>query len=75
VTGYVIDDLALISPPGTVAVSGLARSDQLDRLVARQRSLGWPAIHAAARAMATGSVLLTVDPHRYADVDLDVLSL
>lgn len=70
-----IADIVVVAPPGAVTISGLTRTAQLDVLLSWSPTLGWPAAHAASRALATGLPVLTVDPDRYAKTGVDVLTL
>jgi hypothetical protein len=72
------DHLADLSPPrrlGAINICGLTRTGHLDALRALCPQLGWPATHAAARALATGLPVFTVGPDRYRRVGVDVLTL
>jgi hypothetical protein len=68
-------DLIAVAPPGAIDVCGLTRTSHPDALRALCPQLGWPATHAAARALATGQPVLTVGPDRYIGVGVDVLTL
>jgi hypothetical protein len=46
--------------PGALDVSGLSRTGHLDQLRAFRPQLVWPATHAAVRALATRTPVLTV---------------
>jgi hypothetical protein len=68
-------ELIAAAPPGAIGICGLTRTAHLDALRALCPQLGWPATHAAARALATGLPVLTVGADRYSKVGVDVLSL
>jgi len=70
-----VADIVAAAPPGAVTISGLIRTAHLDALLSWAPALGWPATHAAVRAMATGLPVLTVAPDRYAKAGIDVLTL
>ena len=70
-----VADLIASVRTGAIAVSGLTRTTQLDGLVALRLGLGWPATHAAARALATGQPVFTPSPAPYLAVGLNVVAL
>ncbi|HET8684125.1 MAG TPA: hypothetical protein VFM54_19965 [Micromonosporaceae bacterium] len=70
-----VAEIVVAVPAGTIVVSGLTRTSHLDALMALVPGLGWPATHAAARALTTGLPILTVDADRYVGVRLEVLTL
>jgi hypothetical protein len=72
VTGYVLDDLVL-----TAGLAGTGREHhrrELSRLL-HGAIAGGPTLDVPAHAQATGQPLLTTDPHRYAEIPVDVLTL
>ena len=70
-----VADLIASARNGAIAVSGLTRTAYLDALVALRPNLGWPATHAAARALATGQPIFTALPEQYFGVGLNVMPL
>ncbi len=68
-------DIIAAAPPGAIDVCGLTRTDHLDTLRTFRPGLAWPATHAAARTLATGLPVLTVDADRYVGTGVDVLTL
>lgn len=59
---------------GAVDIRGLA-AGQLAEVVAEFPGLGYAAAHAASEAIADGSIILTTDAARYADVPVTATAL
>jgi hypothetical protein len=59
---------------GAVDVPGLA-AGQLAAVVGEHPGLGYPAAHAASEAMSDGSIIITTDIARYADVPVVATAL
>jgi hypothetical protein len=73
--GTHIAELIAHSPEGTIVIGPLARTNRLDALCDLKPRLPWPALHAADRAVATGSFLVTTDPRRYDGIPTGVVTL
>jgi hypothetical protein len=63
------------APAGTVEVAGLVRTPQWDAVRLTFRDLSWPAVHAAAHAITTGTPIMTTDLTAYTGVPVDILLL
>jgi len=70
-----VADLVAAAPTDAIAVAGLVRTDHLDALLALCPGLGWPATHAAVRALIAGSPVLTAAPDRYTGTGVDILAM
>jgi hypothetical protein len=70
-----IAELIAHGPEGTIAVGPLTRISRLDALRGLRPRLPWPALHAADRAVATGSFIVTTDARRYDGIPAGIVTL
>jgi len=73
----IADHVAMLvtsGPAGPFEIRGL-RGGQLARIVSEHPGLGFAAAHAAIEAISDGSIIITTDVARYADVEVDAMAL